>query len=451
MPFVVDSGVRAGEQRESRQTVEATVLSAERTAGRSEVYQLAVPEPPLQGGSWDLVVNTDRSEFTRSLDVTITRPDGVIVPLAQTSILRLRKPTVEQLHVPLPPLAGQQLTITIGADAERFLEPSFVFESVHSVEPSERAVVRLAERAREQAEGRTIVELDRPTGLVPDVLRLETSSGAFERMVTVKDLLPGGHETSLGQAVLFRVPAAAQTSEGGEVLEVRLQPARGARLRVEINDRDSPPLAELAFAAVVRQPALIFELAPTTDGLPAGTLRFGGGRADRPRYDLADLLPHAGQPVTGPRARALARLYDPSTLGQGTLGVLRANPAFDSAPALAFAMQPGNEINAATFTHRRRLTVAPSPEGLSRLHLRPEDVARARLDLADVRVVDARGRQWSYLLEPDATSEWLDLTVAKVEHHERPSRYQLRLPVAPLRLTRSSSIPTRRTFTARSD
>src|SRR5881398_2965235 len=138
-----------------------------------------------------------------------------------------------------------------------------------------------------------------------------------------------------------------------------LGPARGERLRVEIVDGDSAPLDGLAFAAAVRQPSLVFSLATGGGEEPAAMLYFGGGRAYAPRYDLAGLLPASGQALAGERASAAARLRDPSAAMATRLGSVEANPLFDGAPALGFAMRP-------------------SSEGLSLLRLRAEDVAHAR-------------------------------------------------------------------------
>src|SRR5256712_6453027 len=97
-------------------------------------------------------------------------------------------------------------------------------------------------------------------------------------------------------------------------------------------------------------------------------------------------------------------------------------------------MRPGAEVDTRLYTERRALGVRPSSEGLSLLRLRAEDVAHARPDLADVRVVDAAARQWPYLLEPDAAQEWQPLEIASPLRRERASRYRLGLPVSPIRL-----------------
>src|SRR5207247_2473827 len=136
----------------------------------------------------------------------------------------------------------------------------------------------------------------------------------------------------------------------------------------------------------------------------------------------------------GGRASAAARRRDPSAAVAARLGRGEANPLFDGAPALGFAMRPGAEVDTRLYSERRALGVRPSSEGLSLLRLHAEDVAHARPDLADVRVVDAAARQWPYLLEPDAAQEWQPLEIASPLRRERASRYRLGLPVSLVRL-----------------
>src|SRR5207244_840348 len=219
-----------------------------------------------------------------------------------------------------------------------------------------------------RGEGRTILELARPRGLVPDVLRLETATPAFDRTVEVWDVRPGGNDVLLGRASLFRLEAIAAVGES----EMTLGPARGERLRVDIVDGDSAPLDGLAFAAVVRQPSLVFSLATGGDEEPAAMLYFGGGRAYAPRYDLAGLLPASGQALAGERASAAARLRDPSAAVAARLGRGEANPLFDGAPALGFAMRPGAEVGTRLWRERAsryRLGLPVSPVRLDQIVL----------------------------------------------------------------------------------
>jgi hypothetical protein len=341
-------------------------------------------------------------------------------------------------------LAGQ-LTLTLEGEDGAYLEPAFRFESNRALEPVGQIVVPLVEIGRRQGAGRTVVEIERPGGVVPDVLRVETRTGSFERPIAVWDEGPAGRATQIGSGTLRRLEGAWRRHggerwlEGGpdtDQREVELLPARGERLRVEITDADSPPLDALGFAAVVRQPTLFFSATATAGYTPAATLYFGGGRVQAARYDLAGLAPLLRGDVAGERVPEAVRLRDLSRIDKAELRDVRPNPALATTPVLAYAMRPGAELDTRLYSHRRAFTVRPSTAGLARLRLEPEDLAETRPDLADVRVVDAAGRQWPYLLERDTAEKWESLGVTPPERRRGRSRHTLRLPLAPLRLDR---------------
>jgi hypothetical protein len=104
-------------------------------------------------------------------------------------------------------------------------------------------------------------------------------------------------------------------------------------------------------------------------------------------------------------------------------------------------MRAGAPVDARLFSHRRTLTVPPSPDGLTHLTLGIDDLARARDDLADVRVADGEGRGWPYLVQQDADRVWLAVTAVRREESPGRSRYEIALPAAPLRLDRVSLAP----------
>jgi hypothetical protein len=85
--------------------------------------------------------------------------------------------------------------------------------------------------------------------------------------------------------------------------------------------------------------------------------------------------------------------------------------------------------------------VPPSPDGLTHLTLGIDDLARARDDLADVRVADGEGRGWPYLVQQDADRVWHAVTAVRREESPGRSRYEIALPAAPLRLDRVSLAP----------
>lgn len=399
---------------------------------RREVFELAGPKTAARGGEWRLVFDIAPSEFVAQAHVTI-RVKGRGKPAESNgSLFRLSSPRrVEKLGLPLGPDAIDHVLVTLEHQHPFWLQPSFRFESSRTIDRSGRSAVPLSIVSTQSAGGTTVVELARPRGVVPAALRLESQSPTFDRKVTVGDLGPGRDPAPLGTANLFRLIPES----GVEELELGLRPARGDRLRIAIDDGDSPPLAGLAFTAVFAQPSLIASLTTTDGSAPSAVLRFGGGRANVPRYDLAGLRPEPGREVYGKRAEALLRLYDPAATKAARLGPVRPNPAFDSSPALTFAMRPGAVIDTRAFARRRILHVQPSAEGLARLRLSPEDLAVLTSDLADLRIVDADSHQWPYLLERgDATSD-VRLSVESSSKN-RATTYRATGSVTPLSVDR---------------
>lgn len=397
-------------------------------AATHEAYTLAPPPHEPRVGTWDLVFESAVPRFVREVMVVQAREEGEETLLAAEPLFRLDGET-RRLRLALPPLGQGALRVEISGEEGFYLEPRLRFENGRRIEAAERSGVPLEEVAREAGDGRTVVELARPSGLVPAWLRVETSTGALRRPVAVYDEPQGGEDLRLGAGTLYRLGGG-----GAENLLVYLRPARGATLRVEIEDGDSPPLEALRFAAVIRQPALVFELPADARGGASGMLRFGGGRVRRAHYDLDSFAPRSGQ--TGEQARAAALLAEGSWIPLATLGAIRANPGFDRSPALAFAMHPGAELDPRIWSHRRSIEVAPSPEGLSRLSLAPEDAALLRTDLADLRIVDDAARQWPYLLSGRARSRGVPLEVSARPPKRRRSSHRLALPASPLRVER---------------
>jgi hypothetical protein len=420
IPFRVDSDERAAPQ-EAVVRLEARVLDVERERGETpetgapwvrEAYVLAAPDASPEGRGWELVVDSGLARFVRRVELVAREPDGSFAYAAGSSPLFRLDSHTQRTRIAVPAGVPGDLGVVISGHEGAFLEPSFRFESARTPLEADRLEIPLRELARGRSDGETWIELARPRGVAPDLLRIATTSLAFVREVRVRDVRPGEADRRLGRGEVFRVTDV-------EHLELALATALGDRLRVEIADGDSPPLAELAFTGVVRRPTLVLPLAA---GAPAAWLRFGGGRAFRPQYDLVRL--DAG----GPAREA----YDPSRLAAASLGAIEPNPSYDATPALAFAMHPGAAADAALFEHRRALRVEPSAEGLARLRLAPEDLARARADLADVRLVDAAGRQWPFLLERETAQVEVAADVSVEPLSGGRSRYRIAPHVRPV-------------------
>jgi hypothetical protein len=425
VPFVVDAGPPPGDVRAEETTVAAQVVHVERAKTprenappvAKETYRLTAP---AGAGPWSLLVDTAQSGFVRRIDVTSTA--GPLVENA--SLVRLGDPA-DRMFVALPALTTPEITVTIEGDEGFFLQPTFRYQTTRTLGATAQATVPLPIATSSRAGDRTVVEVERPSGVVPGILHVGTATPAFDRRVQVWDVRPGGDEVSLGEGRIRRVSGPGGVAE----LDVPLGPARGARLRIAVVDGDSPSLAELKFEAIVRQPALIFALRTGQ-----GMLRFGGGRAYRPRYDLTALIPP--QPASGTDAEIATRLWDPARLATATLGPIRPNPRYDAAPALAFAMRAGAAVETERLEWRRPIVVPSAPNGLARLVLAAGDLARARPDLADVRIVDGDGRQWPFLIDRDVPLMRIGLFTEPLEPRDGSSRWLLRPQEGPLVMAR---------------
>lgn len=417
VPYLVDrASASAGmevTQRFAAPVLEVSHSERRREDGpplRHEEYVIGVADEAPQTGRWTLTVDSGRRQFVARVRVFA---GDEATPLVTGSLFRLSgRHSASRLRLVLPPFAADRLRVELTSEEPAWIEPGFAMESARRIERGACLDVPLEPIAMRSAEGKTVIDLERPRGVVPGLLRLETETPTYDRRVEVWDDGAGAVATALGSTELFRVEGIAPVG----VDEVALSAARGDRLRVEIQDGDSPPLAAMRWTAVVPQPALIFSARGDL------TLRFGGGRAHRPRYDLAGLLPRY---ASDERAQAAAALYETASVATAHLGEVRANADYDGAPVLAFAMRPGAEIDRGPFRRLRPLRVPDAPEGLSRLVLAPDDLAALEPDLADLRVADERSRQWPFLIERDAVDRLVPLDVSGPSSERGKSSYVL--------------------------
>jgi hypothetical protein len=183
-------------------------------------------------------------------------------------------------------------------------------------------------------------------------------------------------------------------------------------LILEIDDRDSPPLARprVTLSGVERRLLLPAVTGPLT-------LYYGNPATRRPIYDLEAM-----------RTRlAFAPAYPAETLGPETV-----NPRFAVLPPMAFLAARGAAVETGRWMAARTVRVA-NGDDIYTLTLAPQDLAYLRSDLADLRVVDGDGRQVPYVLEPRAVAARIALTVAGATpraNAPRTSAWQLTVPAA---------------------
>ena len=435
IPYVIDNPAPPGVATRVRTSVSPEVVDATRSrevVNRVDIYResflIEVPAVPPDVAGWELVFDIAAREFVARLDVTAVDAAGARTPvIAGGAVFRLPSSGAEKLRIALPATRGDRLEVRLESQDLGFLEPRFELEASRYLPGAWPSGVELSVVDVREQRGSTEVVVERPRGFVPRQLAIVTATDTFHRSVTVWDEGPGALQEPLGSGTVLRIAAIAPV----EALAIPLRPPRGDRLRLVIDDGDSPPLERIAVTAEMSRPVLVFS-APQQ---PVSVF-FGGGRAHRPHYDLAPLGPDRLVRASGPAAVTALAVLDPSQARVATLGPAEANPSYDPAPVLAFAIHPGAELDPRPYSHVRRLEVRPSAEGLARLRLSPADLAVARPDLADLRIVDADGRQWAYLRQNSAASIALPIEIAEHEVDDRVSSYTIELEDGPLALHR---------------
>jgi hypothetical protein len=137
------------------------------------------------------------------------------------------------------------------------------------------------------------------------------------------------------------------------------------------------------------------------------------------------------------RAEIAVRLRERAGIARVTLGPITANRRFDATPALAAVAHAGAPVDQSVFSHARALRVSAAPDGLCRYVLAAEDLAAARTDLGDLRVVDEHGRQWPFLLDDkDVVPQVVTVDRPHPSSTKGRTRYDMPLPVAPLAVGR---------------
>ncbi|MGE0784427.1 MAG: hypothetical protein AB7S26_01975 [Sandaracinaceae bacterium] len=424
VPYVVD----AGEASDETQHLSVTITEVERHIDgdlmnpRSvERYVLALPS---YSGAARLVLGTEHPSFVARVRIReLGDPPG---PTVERSIYRMQDPLRERLGFDLEPMTSATPLVEVEITSDGgVLQPTFDLVVTRDARETSTLTIPLTELSRAREDGVTRVAFTRPVGFVPSQITLSTSTASFARNVRVYDVVQGEPPRMIGSGLVYGVREIPDARE----LSIPVSRARGAVLRVEVDDGDSPELARLTAAGVAPRPGLVFDQAD-----PSIALYFGGARTRAPVYDLAFL----GAAWLDRRG---AQPLPASIVSVGT------NPGWADGPALEFAMHPGRPVNVGDYAYTAELPVRGAREGLSVVALHRSVVAEARVDLADLRVVDRDDRQWPYLI----TSRRVDrvaTTIASPRVDGERSRYAIALPVSRA-VVRAVRLSTDATFVSR--
>jgi hypothetical protein len=271
--------------------------------------------------------------------------------------------------------------------------------------------------------GKSRFRLRLPAPALPVVaLRLAVGGGDLSRRARVSEARlagDGARPTGLGEALLRRAVREALVAEE---LRIPIEQPATAQLELEVDDGDNPPLDLRSVEAELAELPWIYLDVPEGGAVVA---RWGRPNGEAPRYDLES-------------ARERARRVVPPA---GVWGETRGPTAEESWSAPPLALQgAGPVLDTQPFRYTR--TLAEGPPGLVAVPLDAAVLAhsagRPGADFADLRIVDAAGRQLPYLLdrrpEPLVLALPPAVPVGVSDRHwpAGTSVYRLRLPYAGL-------------------
>jgi hypothetical protein len=212
VPFVLDAGrppSASGIERRPARVLAAGRRESPRSGNAAtrhiETFELALPPPRTPERGWQLVLEADAPEFVRQLVIEGIHRDA---PPRRVlgSVFRIRGLAEQGLSSPLPNGPFERLLVQLVGEEPFPLRPRFFFETAQE-SPAPRVLRVLLQVASVESIGserRFMIE--RPPGIVPGTLRLETPTPAFERRVEVFDVARGRGVASIGKGNVFRMP-----------------------------------------------------------------------------------------------------------------------------------------------------------------------------------------------------------------------------------------------------
>jgi hypothetical protein len=260
-----------------------------------------------------------------------------------------------------------------------------------------------------RANGVTRYRVDVPAGLALDEIGVATEDAAFSRRVELRETR-GADERVLADGWVYRVRLPEEALTGERLTLPLSSPTEGGHLVLAVQDGDSPPLRGLRLTVSGAGTRLLF----SASAAPV-VLYYGNEVTRGALYDLAPLQD---------------RIATSQALAAATLGPEQENRAYQKPAPLPLGLLRGAAVDVARWRVERPLPLA-SGEDLYVVTLAAEDLARARPDLGDVRLVDEAGRQVPYILEAAAKETRVPLQVEHTRRAKRVSRYRLRVPSLP--------------------
>jgi hypothetical protein len=275
--------------------------------------------------------------------------------------------------------------------------PAVSAREVTAALPSAPLTTPVTFERRPSEPGRSRFHLRLPGGRLPlAAITLDVAGGRILRDAEVYEARLTGGEAApalLGRSKLKRVEQGALTASA---LRVPIEAPVEADLDLVVDDGDNPPLDVRGIAAEFAELPWIYFEAP--DG--AIVARYGNSSLAAPQYDLE-------------AARTSLRI---DAVADAAWGVPRSRTAEENATGIAPPLPTvGAPVDVSGFRFVR--DIPPGDAGLVAVRLDEGALAHSRgagTRFADVRVIDAEGRQIPYLVERASEPLSIDLSPVKV-------------------------------------
>ena len=320
-----------------------------------------------------LEFSTSTSRFVRKVVIDALTEKGTVVGHLETTFFRLSQ--AEQLSVWLPALEREavRVRVTLTGQDDGFLSPSAVATFAERGPPETTLLWPIT--AAPVTDGKsTVYRFEKPKGIVPMRLSIKTTTPWFSREI-------------VGLGRVFRQAGYTPVDR----LSLPFTSNGEGPVEITINNEDSPPLEHLELAFEIEQPELVF----TIPAVQPVTLYFGGNRTRRAHFDTSDVE---------------VRL--PFDLEASMLRDLKPNPDFIPAAPLTAFRKPGAAVPVSEFAHLAWVRGVSGTEVSSVLFTAFHAQTMAA-DFRDLRLVDAQGQQWPYVLKDSTAMLPVPLTEAK--------------------------------------
>lgn len=349
-----------------------------------------------------LTLHSPAREFLKPVTVEATTDGATWRTLTDRELVFRQPDGAERLTLALEPAVWRRFRLTLSDARGAPVPVSGVTLTLAA--PRERPATVPHELTARSEQGAWQLDCG-AANLHLDRIRLAVADGVFSRRFTVS--LPAGE--TLARGMVYRVAAdGAATAEQVEIPLGRRIP--GSRLVLTIDDGDSPPLS-ISGVTAERIPTVLEFHAP---GPGTWLLLSGNSRANPPNYDLT--------PLRGMLAKAAGQRLSP--------GAPHQRGTYQPPPALPGIDPTGAEFDAAGWTRRARVEI--SAPGVAAIELQPAQLAEARDDLGDLRLVQ-NGRQVPWLLDARRITRQAPCQLAPAPPEPRPrptvSRWLVSRPV----------------------